>query len=204
MDKINCLDAYLNRFRKKSWAFFFVHLFLQVTGVDGAIESLKGMLWLILSSELISSLSWLMVWEFIGLNAANSFSNREDRDEETRYELGEGDCEDDCDEDDDAELVKLNIILWGNCGVKSNKWVESVTTLAFNSSLSFRSWIKWHLGPYGQKPFEWNVLQKSVLYLGWRVTSLSSFSPCANWHLSPYLHSPFSLYCLHISVLYRP
>jgi len=53
-------------------------------------------------------------------------------------------------------------------------------TAASTSNFSFMSWMKWHRGPYGQKPFEWNVLQKSVLYFGWRVISLSSLIPCAN------------------------
>lgn len=73
-------------------------------------------------------------------------------------------------------------------------------TFFFDSSLL---WIKWHLGPYGQKPVVWKVRQSSVLYFGCRWSVLSSLPPCANWHLSPYLHVPFSSKGLHNSVLYR-
>lgn len=64
-------------------------------------------------------------------------------------------------------------------------------------------WIKWHLGPYGQKPVVWKVRQNSVLYFGCLVRVLSSAMPCANWHFSPYLQVPFSSKGLHNSVLYR-
>lgn len=61
---------------------------------------------------------------------------------------------------------------------------------------------KWHRGPYGQNPTEWNVRHSSVLYLGWRCKLRSSRIPCANWHLSPYLHTPASSKGLQSSVLY--
>jgi hypothetical protein len=63
--------------------------------------------------------------------------------------------------------------------------------------------MKWHRMPYGQKPVEWNVRHRSVLYFGCLDTVRSSATPWANWHLSPYLHEPFSEYVRHISVLYR-
>lgn len=53
-------------------------------------------------------------------------------------------------------------------------------------------WMKWHLGPYGQKPTVWKVRHSSVLYLGCLTRLRNSLYPCANWHLSPYLHSPLS------------
>lgn len=62
-------------------------------------------------------------------------------------------------------------------------------------------WMKWHRGPYGQKPMVWKVRQSSVLYLGWRLRLRSSWMPWANWHLSPYLHEPFSSKGRHNSVL---
>ena len=65
-------------------------------------------------------------------------------------------------------------------GAEAAEVADDVPPLASRSNFSLMSWMKWQRGPYGQKPFEWNVLQKSVLYFGCRVTSFSSARPCAN------------------------